>query len=96
MTMAPITDELRAKFKLTPSQKGVLITEVQPQGVASQHGVNPGDVVIQIADKPINSAENLDQAVAAARQAKRRALLVLFQQGDAVRWIGIPLVTNAN
>jgi serine protease Do len=96
MTMAPITDELRAKFKLTPSQKGIVITEVQPEGIASQHGLNPGDVAMQIADKPIDSAEDLRQAVAAARQAKLRALLVLFQQGDAVQWVGLPLVTSTN
>jgi hypothetical protein len=36
----------------------------------------------------------LRQAVAAARQANQHALLVLAQQGDAVRWVGIPLVKS--
>ena len=95
MTMEPITDELRTKFKLSPSQKGLVITEVQPEGIASQHGLSAGNVVLQVGDKPIESPEDLRQAVAAARQAKQRALLVLFQQGDAVRWVGMPLVMSA-
>jgi serine protease Do len=94
ITLAPITDDLRTKFNLSPSQKGVVVTEVQPQSLADQRGLKAGDVVIQVADKPIDSPDDLRQAVAAARQANQHALLVLAQQGDAVRWVGIPLVKS--
>jgi serine protease Do len=51
LTMSPITDDLRTKFNLSPSQKGVVITDVQPQSLADQRGLKPGNVVIQVADK---------------------------------------------
>jgi serine protease Do len=94
ITMAPITDDLRTKFNLAADQKGVVITEVQPQSLADQRGLKAGDVVIQVANKPIETPEDLRQAVAAARQANQRALLVLAKQGDAVRWVGVPLVKS--
>jgi serine protease Do len=96
LTLAPITDELRARFKLAPNQNGVVVTEVAPLSLASSHGFNTGDVVLRIGDKPIASTEDLSTAVAAARQAKRPAVAVLLQQGNAVRWVGMPIVTTAN
>jgi Do/DeqQ family serine protease len=48
-----------------PVKRGVLITGVLQDGPAARGGVRPGDVVLQVGDKPVLSTDELLAAVAA-------------------------------
>ena len=61
-----LSPELSETFGVK-AQAGVIITGVMQNGPAAQAGIRPGDVIIRVADKPVDSVSELLGAVAALK-----------------------------
>jgi serine protease DegQ len=61
-----LSPELAETFDVK-AQSGVIITGVLQNGPAAQAGIKPGDVVTQVAGKPINNVTDLLGSVAALK-----------------------------
>ncbi|MFM7505682.1 MAG: S1C family serine protease [Rubrivivax sp.] len=88
-----ITPELAESLALQ-ARSGVLITGVLQDGPAARAGIRPGDVLVQVADRPVRTAGDLFAAVAALPpgstaplvvQRGREALTLKVQVGDRNR-----------
>lgn len=62
-SVSDITDELRQKYKLEEDQNGVVITDLAPNGVASEDGLREGDVVLKLNRKPVLSVGDFNEAM---------------------------------
>ncbi len=89
--LSPITPALRRQYHLGPDQHGVVITDIVPNSIAANHGIQRGDIIVRFDDKAVTSTEDLEQLVAAAQQAKQRHAMVLLQDRRGPRWVGMPL-----
>jgi S1-C subfamily serine protease len=68
-----LTPELAESFGLPPSQGGALIAGVLSGGPADRAGLRPGDVLVQVGDKPVkdpNGMLNLVTALAPGKPAR--------------------------
>jgi S1-C subfamily serine protease len=63
-----------------PVRQGVLITGVLQNGPAALGGLRPGDVVVQVGDKPVRNVGELFGAVAAL--PPEQEALIVAQRGD--------------
>jgi serine protease Do len=75
-----ITDlsrDLAQGFSLPPDQKGALVQGVVPRGPASKAGVEPGDVVVALNGKPIESGGALTRQIAQIAPGQKVELTVL-------------------
>jgi Do/DeqQ family serine protease len=79
---ADLTPELAQRLQLQ-DDRGVLIQGVLQGGPASQAGVQPGDVVLQVAGRPVANTSQLLNAVAALKPTTIAALAIQ-RQGKAV------------
>lgn len=91
LTLAPITDEARARFGLGEEVTGVLVTEVDPAGVAAAKGMQPGDVIVEVGQEPVSTPEDVSRRVEEARAAGRRTVLLLIQTGPDLRFVPLSL-----
>ncbi len=91
MKVAPITPALRQKYQLSDGQKGVVITEVSQDGVAADRGLRPGDVVVEVQQTDVATPAALQEQIDRARKAKRSSVLMLVQDGDAIRFVPLPV-----
>jgi serine protease Do len=96
MRLQTLSDENRGKYQLNADQKGVVVTEVTPDGPAAQRGVKPGDVVVEVQQQAVKTPDDVQARVDAARKQDRKAALVLIQGQDGVRWVPIPLTAAKN
>ncbi len=55
LTLADLDAELRKRFNLGPSSKGAIVTEVAQNSIAALE-LAPGDVLVDVAGKPVRSA----------------------------------------
>lgn len=74
-----LTPEIAASLRL-PIQQGSLVTGVLQNGPAAKGGMQPGDVVIKVADKAIANTPQLLNAIAAIKP--QTSATVVVQRGD--------------
>ena len=91
LKIAPITDDQRDKFQIPADQKGVLITEVAPNSSASEKGLKPGDVIVEVQQEEVKTPADVNDRVERFRKANRRSVLMLVQTGDGLHWVPLTL-----
>jgi len=93
--LSPITDDLRDKFKLSQDQKGVVVTDVMPDGTAAGRGLKPGDVIVEVQQEAVSSPADVQERLDRYRKQNRKTVLMLIQSGDGLRWVPVPLASDS-
>ncbi len=62
MTVRSLTPEIAEQLGLKQS-KGVVVTEVEPFGIAAKAGLRPGDVILAIQNAPVEKVSEFNQAI---------------------------------
>ncbi|MEJ1978275.1 MAG: DegQ family serine endoprotease [Acetobacteraceae bacterium] len=94
LKVSPITDDLRTKYSIGADQKGVVVTDVTPNGAASQRGLKPGDVVVEVQQETIATPADVQDRVDRFRKLSRKTVLMLIQSSDGLRWVPLPLSSD--
>ena len=91
LRLAGITDQARQSFKLSASQRGVIVLGVAANSVAADVGIAPGDMILRVQDDVVATPEEVLQRLDALRRQGRDAALLLVQTQDKPRWVAAPL-----
>jgi len=94
LKLAPITPDARDRFQLGQDQKGVLITDVASGSPASDRGLKPGDVIVEVQQQEVNTPAEVVDRVARVRKTDRRSVLMLIQGQDGPRWVPLSLTPD--
>jgi serine protease Do len=90
--LAPLTDDLRSKYNLDPKTKGVLVTEVDPASPAAEKGIKAGDVIVEIAQEPVNSIDDVTKGIDKVKNAGGKAVLLRLEGGKGdMRFVALPV-----
>jgi serine protease Do len=74
------------------AKEGVVVTEVDPDGVAAQKGLRSGDIILEAAGHPVSRPGEISSALDAAKKDGRKAVLLRVKSGDQTRFVA--LATN--
>jgi serine protease Do len=69
MSVTPLTPELAAQLELPRTEKGIVVTEVEPSSVAAEAGLRAGDVVTRVNGHDVQSVPELRKALDEKRNA---------------------------
>jgi serine protease Do len=72
-------------------QKGVVVTEVDPEGPAAQRGIQTGDVILNVGGKPVTNVGDVRSELAQAKSSGKRSVLLQVKGADATRFVAVPL-----
>jgi serine protease Do len=86
MTLAVITDAHRQKFSLGEEAKGLVVTAVEDGGPASEKGINPGDVVVEISQEDATNPARFAELVESAKKDGRKSVLLLVEGQGRLRF----------
>jgi serine protease Do len=93
ITLQPLTAQLRQQLRVPETVKGVVIAGINPSSDAAAEGLQRGDIILQINQKPTTTPAEAAAAVNAAKAAGRDTVLMLVQRGTAPpRYLGVKLV----
>ena len=95
LRLSPLTDALRSQYSLAQDQKGVVVTEVVPDGTAAGRGLKPGDVIVEVQQEAVYTPADVQERVERFRKQNRRTVLMLIQSGEGLRWVPVPLQGGA-
>ncbi len=71
--------------------EGVLVTAVDPDGPAAEHGFRSGDLILDVAGKTVASPNDVRKALSDARTAGKRTVLLRIKSGDALKFVALPV-----
>jgi serine protease Do len=73
---------------------GVIVTDVDPDGPAAERGVHAGDIILEVAGKPVNSPSDVRDRLDAARSSRKEAVLMRIKSGDTARYVAMPIAAG--
>lgn len=91
IVVSEITPELRASLELGEESKGLAIIEVDAESEAWLKNVAPGDLLIEMDGRPVESAEEFRRIVNDARNAGIASIIVLVERDGQARYIALSL-----
>jgi serine protease Do len=87
MQVAPVPDQLRRGLEI--AEGGAMVSRVDPFGAAADHGIRPGDVILEIDGHAVAGPDDFAERLRGRVKADVVRLLVRSREG--VRYVGIPL-----
>ena len=83
LTLQKVTDPLREKYGLSDQVKGVVITRVAANSPAADKQLQPGDVILEVDQKPVTTPHEVSEIVKKLQHQKKRSVLLFVErQGD--------------
>jgi serine protease Do len=71
--------------------EGVVVTKVDPNGVASEHGFQTGDVILEVGGKKVAHPADVRSALNEAQKDGKRSVLMRVKSGDATKFVALRL-----
>jgi serine protease Do len=71
--------------------QGVVVTAVDPNGAAAEHGFKTGDVILDVGGKAVGNPADVRKALADARSQGKRNVLMRVKSGEGTKFVALPL-----
>lgn len=91
LRVAPLNNTLRQRYRLAKDVTGLVVTDVSRQSDAAEKGLMPGDVILEINQKPVAKPEELIQAVKQTKAAGKTSALLLVNTQNNLRFVAVKL-----
>ncbi len=94
--LTPLTTAIREQQKLGADVSGVVIAGISPNSDAATQGLQRGDIIVSINQRPTSTTAEAAAAVEAARKSGRDTVLLQVRRGASpARLVGIKLSSEA-
>ena len=71
--------------------EGVVVTQVEPNGLAAEHGLKTGDVILDVGGKKVATAAEVRDAIGDAQKDGKRAVLIRLKSDNVMKFVAIPI-----
>src|SRR6266540_1151091 len=92
LELANLSDDLRRRYKIKDTVKGVVITAVDANSPAADKRLSPGDVIVEIAQEAVASTGDLQAKIDKLKKDGRKSALLLVASADGeLRFVALSL-----
>jgi len=71
--------------------EGVVVTNVDPDGIASEHGFKTGDVILEIGGKKVANPAEVREVLADINKDGKRSVLMRVKSGEGTKFVALRL-----
>src|SRR5437667_3920801 len=82
LDLAALSKDLRTKYKIKDSVKGVIITGVDNASDAAEKRLSAGDVIVEVAQEAVSSAADIKKRVDQLKKDGKKSVLLLVANGE--------------
>jgi serine protease Do len=92
LDLAALSKDLRGRFKIKDSVKGVLVTGVDNGSDAAEKRLSAGDVIVEVAQESVGSAADIKKRVEQLKKdGKKSVLLLVANASGELRFVALSL-----
>src|ERR1017187_1024529 len=82
LDLATLSKDLRSRFKIKDSIKGVIITSVDGTSDAAEKRLSPGEVIVEVAQEAVSNAADVKKRVDQLKKDGKKSILLLVSNAD--------------
>jgi len=82
LDLATLSKDLRSRYKIKDSVKGVIITNVDGTSDAAEKRLSPGEVIVEVAQEAVSSAADVKKRVDQLKKDGKKSVLLLVANSD--------------
>ena len=71
--------------------KGVVVTNVDPEGPAAEHGFKAGDVILSVGGQSVSNVGELRKALTDAKSSGKHQVLIQVKTADNTHFVAMPI-----
>jgi serine protease Do len=92
LDLSGVSDELRRRFNIKDTVKGVVVTRVDPNSAAADKRIQPGEIIVEVGQEAVGSPADVTRRVEALKKEGRKSALLLVSnaQGE-VRFVALAI-----
>jgi serine protease Do len=92
MSFSGISDEMRRRYNIKDTVKGVVVTKVDPNSAAADKRIQVGDVIVEVGQEPVTNPADVARRIDDLKKDKRKSALLLVSnaQGE-VRFVAVSI-----
>jgi serine protease Do len=88
--LGDLNNDARQALNLPADEHGAVVESVNPDKPAAAAGIQTGDVIVAVNQKPVANAREARNAVVAAAKAGRKSVLLLVERSGGQTFIAVP------
>ena len=89
LSLAPLDDVARNKYKLPKDASGVVVTNIDPMGPSADKNFRPGDLIVQVQTQIVRSPDDVNKLVDDATKAGKKVILLLVSRGGDLTYVAV-------
>jgi serine protease Do len=82
LDLASLSKDLRSRYKIKDSVKGVIITNVDTSSDAAEKRLSAGEVIVEVAQEAVSSAADVKKRVDQLKKDGKKSILLLVSNAD--------------
>jgi serine protease Do len=82
LDLATLSKDLRSRYKVKDSIKGVIITNVDGTSDAAEKRLSPGEVIVEVAQEAVSNAADVKKRVDQLKKDGKKSVLLLVANSD--------------
>ncbi len=90
MELRPLKKSLKERFGLADKTAGLIVLDVEVNSNAYSRGIRRGDVLVEAADRKLETVEDLRTAIKTTQDKGRESLLLLIDRGGETLFLAVP------
>jgi len=71
--------------------EGVVVVDIDPRGLASEHGFKAGDIILDVGGKKVVGPVDVRNAIKDAQMNGKRAVLIRLKSDEVTKFVAIPI-----
>jgi serine protease Do len=91
LSLALLDADAREHYKIDNSVQGVVVTDVDPDSVAADRNIRPGDVIVEVQSQAVRSPNDVTKKIDADAKAGRKVEMILINRGGDSTFVALRL-----
>lgn len=94
LKLSALTPEMRTRYRVPMALDGLLVVAVDRGTSASDNDIRPGDIIVEVGQEPVKTAQDLNAKIAGAKKAQRKVVLLTVSRAGELSFRALKLPTR--